>query len=192
MQKKSMLKSKKSKKSNHINETRQYNPVHNPFSFGNFPGKTLSTSKILTKETDAFCELSISYTNDFPEPHCTDAILSNARSSLIDLRSEAQMYLDSSKRATMKRNRESVLSCSDSIQRHSATTQEHMNQLMASIHESMKEIKEKLENVDEKQIKRDEESRIMRESIFELKDKIEELRENSKGRPGCSKMCVTI
>ena len=44
-----------------------------------------------------------------------------------------------------------------------------MNQLMASIHESMKEIKEKLENVDEKQIKRDEESRIMRENIFELK-----------------------
>ena len=189
MNKNSRSNSTKTNKHSHINKARKFRPMQNPFSFGKSISN-LSSSKIFTKETDAYCDLSVSYTSDFPDHLCTEVILSNARSSLIDLRTEAQMYIDSSKRAVMKKNRESIFSCPEALHRHSASNTEQISQLMSSINESMKDVREKLEKVEEKQVKRDEESRNIKESILELKDKIDEIR--AKKKDECSKMCEII
>lgn len=184
------LKQKRQNRS--INETRSLKLMQNPFSFSNSPVKKGPVSKILTKETDEYCDLSISYTSDFPEPIGTEVLMSNARNSLLDLRTEAQLYLDSTRRIATKRARDSIISQSDSIYRNSLTCTDPLALLISNMNDTMKEINNKLEVVDEKATKRDEEIKNLKNTILDLQFNLEEL-SSSKGQYfGCSSMCEVI
>lgn len=190
MHKNNRPKINKDKALNHINETRNLNLMRNPFSVS--PMKNLSTSKIITKDTDPYCDLSITYTNDFPDPLYSDAALENVRSSLVNIRTDAHLCLDSSRRlATTRRMRDSFISQPDTIPRNSASSLDQMNILIQSMHETMKSINNKLENVDKKATKNDEESKELQYSIIELRDKIDDLKSRIQPQE-CSKMCEII
>ncbi|OMJ80619.1 hypothetical protein SteCoe_19105 [Stentor coeruleus] len=190
MNKNSRPKINKNKASNHTNETRNLNSIRN--SFPASPIKNLLNSKIITKDTDPYCDLSITYTNDFPDPLYSEAALENAHNSLVDIRSEAHLFLDSSRRlATTRRMRDSFISQPDTIPRNSASSLDQMKILIQSMHETMKNINEKLENVDKKATKNDEESKGLQDSIIELRDKIDDLKSRIQPQE-CSKMCEII
>ena len=174
----------------HINETRSLHIMKNPFTISKNPIQNLSSSKILTKDSDIYNELSISYTSDFPEVHQSELILSNARSSLVDLRTEAQLYLDCSRRVT-KRNRDSILSQNESMVRQSVHSSDHVTILLQSMHDSMRKINDKLELVNEKSARRDQESNNLRNSIVDLQEKILEIK-NKKTPSMCSEVCAVI
>ena len=188
MQKKKRTPLKKQYSARHINETRNFNLMQNPFSAARQSNIASSTSKIMTKESDTYCDLSISFTNDFPEPLCQDNILTNARSSLIDLRTEAQLYLDSSRKA----NQRTKDSLSESMHRQSVSSTDQLSVLIQSMHKTMKKINNKLEKVNEKSNKRDEESKMIKDSIVELRDKIEEIKTIKTNSSECSHMCQII
>ena len=171
MKKSSRSQVKKKKLPSHINEAKTFKLMENPFSFVKSPKKVLSTSKFLTKESEGYCDLSISYTSDFPEPPGQESLLINARNSLIDLRTEAQLYLDSSRRVSSKKARDSIVSQNESLHRHSISNSDHLSLLIQNMHQTLKQINRKLEKVDEKSLQRDEENRVLKSSLFELKTK---------------------
>jgi hypothetical protein len=147
------------------------------------------SSKALTKETDPYCDLSVSYTSDFPEGQASEVLLTNARNSLIDLRCEAQMYLDSSKRAANKRSKESLFSQPDSINR-SVIVNDQLTHLIQSMHESMRDLKIQLESVDRKYERSESFARDLRDSVVELNEKITELRMEKSCE--CSNRCFIM
>jgi hypothetical protein len=148
-----------------------------------------SSSKALTKETDPYCDLSISYTSDLPECHGSEILLSNARNSLIDLRCEAQMYLDSSRRAANKRSKESLFSQPDSVNR-SLYMNDQITQLIQSMNESMRDLKIQIESVDKKYEKSENIAKDLRDSVIELNEKVIEMKIEKSCE--CSNKCFII
>lgn len=142
------------------------------------PKHCFSTSKILTKETDP-CELSVNYTNDYADLYSSEILQASARNSLIDLRCEAQMYLDSSRRAAKKKSKESFYDKNSQLA-----------QVIQIMHESMKTMKEKLETVDKKYEKSENLNRELKESVLDLKETVKELKMNKDCE--CVNKCVIV
>lgn len=181
---------KKDKNLKHINETRTLKLMKNPFSLS--PKRNLSGSKITCKETDPYCDLSITYTNDFPDPLYSDSALERARRSIISIRSDAQFCIEPSpKQLTTRRKHGSNFSLTDTLPRNPDSALDQMNILIQSMHETMKSINSKLEKVDQKTTQHDEESKELKDSIIELRDKIEDLKIRVQPQE-CSKMCEII
>lgn len=169
-------KRKEQRPAQRVNETRSLKLMKNPFSF--------SKNQVSYKNTDVYCDLSISYTDDFPE-NPSVPLISNARSSLIDLRAEAKMYLDSSRRAATKRTRDSI------SQNESVLQNDQLTFLIQTMHESMQKIHKKLEKVTEKSFKRDQENEYLKNSIIELQEKIQQIQKNPSPKC-CSGTCIVI
>ena len=148
-----------------------------------------SSSKTQTKETEAYCDMSISYSSDQGDCRGSEVLLTNARNSLIDLRCEAQMYLDSSRRAANKRSRETHQSQSDTINR-SLSANDQLTNLIQSIHESMRDLKIQIETVDKKYERTETTTKDLRESIIDLSEKVTELKIEKSCE--CSNKCLII
>ena len=133
--------------------------------------------------------MSISYSSDQADCRVSEVLLTNARNSLIDLRCEAQMYLDSSRRAANKRSKESLLSQPDTINR-SLNTNDHLTSLIQSIHESMRDLKIQIETVDKKYEKSETITKDLRDSLIDLNEKVTELKIDKSCE--CSNKCLII
>lgn len=142
------------------------------------PKHCFSASKILTKETDP-CELSVNYTNDYADLYSSEILQVSARNSLIDLRCEAQMYLNSSRRAAYKNSKKSLFDQNSQLA-----------QVIQIMHESMRTMKDKLETVDKKYEKSDNLNRELKESILDLKEKVDELKMSKDCE--CVNKCVIV
>ena len=174
-----------------INDTRSLQILKNPFTISKNLYENLSSSKMLTKDSEIYSDLSISYISDFPEAHQSEAILSNARSGLVDLRTEAKLYLDCSRRVATRQTRYSIFRQNESKAKQSIHSRDQVTSLLQSMQESMRKINEKLEIVNEKRVRSDQESNNLRNSIINLQDKILEVR-NNKTTSLCSDVCVVI
>lgn len=183
---------KKSRFSKSFKQSRRINDTKTPSLFDpepNCKSSNPSSSKTQTKETDPYCDMSISYSSDQADCRVSEVLLTNARNSLIDLRCEAQMYLDSSRRAANKRSKESLLSQPDTINR-SLNTNDHLTSLIQSIHESMRDLKIQIETVDKKYEKSETITKDLRDSLIDLNEKVTELKIDKSCE--CSNKCLII
>ncbi|OMJ66112.1 hypothetical protein SteCoe_37164 [Stentor coeruleus] len=178
--------------------------MKNPFSL--LPKRNSSSPKIIVQDTDPYCDLSITYTNDFPgadnfmissigpclSPLYSESAIERARRSIINIRSDSQLRIEPSpKQLTTRRKHKSNISLTDTLPRSSDSALDQMNILIQSMHETMKSISSKLEQVDQKTTQHDEESKELKDSIIELKDKIEDIELRIEPKE-CSKMCEII
>ena len=168
-----------------INETRTPTTADSQVFPCASPSQFFSNSKILTKDTDP-CDLSINYTLDCPDVYSSEVLQASARNSLIDLRCEAQMYLNSSRRAANIKNRELVSSNTDGLIKGT----DQLTSLIQSMHESMQVIKVQLESVDKKYETSESINRELKDSVLDLKEKVSELKRSKDCE--CVSKCVII
>lgn len=166
-----------------VNETRTPTSADSQVFPCASPARYLSSSKILTKDTE-LCELSINYTLECPDLYSSEVLQASARNSLIDLRCEAQMYLNSSRRAANIKNRELICSQTDSLLKGT----DQLTTLIQSMHESMQVIKTQLESVDKKYETSESINRELKESVLDLKEKVNELKRSKDCE--CVHKCV--
>ena len=168
-----------------INDTRTSTVADSQVLISSSPVRYLSNSKVMTKETDP-CDLSINYTTDYAELYSSEVLQASARNSLIDLRCEAQMYLDSSRRAANKKHKELASSQPDSLSKKP----DQLVQLIQSMHESMNLIRAKLETVDKKYETSESLNRDLKDSVLDLKEKVTELKMSKDCE--CVHKCVIV
>jgi Sec-independent protein translocase protein TatA len=141
-----------------------------------------SRSKTLSKDIDSYLDRSRSDLRDGDDAE----LLEFARSSLIELKTEALMFIGSSQRTIKFLDKDSA---NEDLQRQILLSQSRMAELMGKMRETMGEIRGQMETVDEKQKASEEEDRIIRENLVEIKGMIEELKENKGEKNWCTKTC---